>query len=92
MQRKFTLQTKHRTVTITFTEMEDRIVVKFEHSKYGTFGDEKELRAWQFKLFDHYVKDRRPFQLTNPHTGEVMMVWGDEKKFFATIEKRNDVH
>lgn len=90
MQHK--LVTKHRTVIITLTEMTDRIIVAFEFSKTGRLGDEEEIKKWQLSIFRPYDKDPRPFQVTNPRSGQVATIFGDETSFVAMFEQRKDIH
>ena len=89
---KHTLKTGHRTVTLTITEEADRVVLAFEFSKTGPAPDQAQINEWVGTLTRPYDKDQRPFQITNPHSGEVATIYGDDKSFVATIEKRKDIN
>ncbi len=67
-------------------EEKNRILLNLTFDKYGFFGDEAEINGWMLSILDNYQNDIKPFVLTNPITGQVGTIFGNEKTCMVIIE------
>ena len=70
MTRTYELRTPARTGTLTVTEHADRVDARLQFSRYGDFGDERQVIAWLAPILSRYDADPRPFVLIGEDTGQ----------------------
>lgn len=80
-----TLTTKHRTITLTVTELPDRITLNFSADRIGAFDDDAEITEWGRSILSKWDNDPRPFEFRHPLTGDIAIAFGDANQHTTVI-------
>ena len=67
----YVLQTPLRRIVMKITHHADRIVICYDISRAGIFGDEPQIDAWLASLLQPLLAEGRVVVLESPTTGEI---------------------
>ncbi len=78
-----------RTGTCTVTEHPDRVEVRLTFNRYGDLGDKPEVMQWLEPIFTAFDSDPRRLVMNHPHSGQRLVVSGDDRACVALVQPGN---